>query len=65
MLKIINYFEFKKEKYSLSLLHRIFRIIFLNSLFYNSVKNIYANGDKKIKLSILSNIPPCPGIKLL
>ena len=32
---------------------------------YNKVNNVYANGAKKIKLSILSNIPPCPGIKLL
>ena len=39
--------------------------MFLSSKLYKIVNKKYAKGAIKITLSILSSIPPCPGIKLL
>ena len=46
----------------IAIIKKLIKCFLLN---YNNVNNAYANGAKNIKLSILSNIPPCPGIKLL
>ena len=67
-----TYGVLKKLKHDVVLTERIvetilqiFFLFYYAYLIYNNVNNAYANGAKNIKLSILSNIPPCPGIKLL
>ena len=65
---IKNHFYLFFFFFNLILIITIFKTVIIMLIFFPSyiiLSKKYAKGNINITLSILSNIPPCPGIKLL